>query len=206
MFSIDTIEYSGGAAEVIRSGRRTVSVEIRPDGSVLVRAPRGMSQERLRALLGERAAWIERHRRTALARREAAARAGALTDRELDELAAGAREDLPARVRRFASLVGTDYGRVTIRRQRTRWGSCSGRGDLSFNCLLMLAPEAVRDYVVVHELCHRLVMDHSPRFWAQVERVLPRWRDSRQWLRREGAVLMARLDSAPPEGYTEDHK
>ena len=101
---------------------------------------------------------------------------------------------MAARCERFAPLIGVTYGRIAIRRQRTRWGSCSGKGDLNFNCLLMLAPEPVRDYVVVHELCHRKYMDHSPRFWAEVERVLPDWRERRRWLRDYGGGLLERAE------------
>jgi predicted metal-dependent hydrolase len=85
------------------------------------------------------------------------------------------------------------YGRITIRNQKTRWGSCSGKGNLNFNCLLMLAPPEVLDYVVVHELCHRREMNHSPRFWALVEQVLPDWRQRRQWLKTHGDALMRRM-------------
>ena len=98
-----------------------------------------------------------------------------------------------ARAAFFAPLVGVRYGRVSIRSQHSRWGSCSSLGNLNFNCLLLLAPEEVLDYVVVHELCHRLEMNHSPRFWAQVERVLPDYAAARTWLRQNGESLLARL-------------
>jgi predicted metal-dependent hydrolase len=90
----------------------------------------------------------------------------------------------------FAPLLGVTYGSVTIRTQKTRWGSCTGKGDLNFNCLLMLAPEEVRDYVVVHGLCHRKHMDHSSAFWAEVERVCPDCKLYRRWLKDNGAALM----------------
>ena len=94
---------------------------------------------------------------------------------------------------RLAPLVGVSIHRVTIRCQRTRWGSCSAKGNINLNCLLMICPEEVRDYVVVHELCHRREMNHSPRFWAEVERVMPDYRRHRRWLKEEGSALMGRL-------------
>ena len=84
------------------------------------------------------------------------------------------------------------WGRITIRCQKTRWGSCSAKGNLNFNCLLMLSPPQVQTYVVVHELAHRKHMDHSPAFWAEVETVLPDYRDSVRWLKTNGGKLLSR--------------
>ena len=87
-----------------------------------------------------------------------------------------ARRCIPERVRYYAPKVGVDYCSITIRCQKFRWGSCSGRGNLSFNCLLMLTPPEVIDSVVVHELCHRKEMNHSAAFYAHVLRVFPEYR------------------------------
>ena len=181
--------------EIVRSSRRSISVEIRRDGSVLVRAPRRMSREQIDSFLEQKRAWIEKHRRLMAEKQSAAAEMEKLSPAELEGLAARARDDLVKRAAYFAPLVGVTYGRITIRAQRTRWGSCSSRGNLNFNCLLMLAPDEVRDYVVVHELCHRRHMDHSPAFWAEVERVMPHWRERRRWLKENGDLLLARLDN-----------
>ena len=94
----------------------------------------------------------------------------------------------------YAPLVGVSYGRITIRCQRTRWGSCSSKGNLNFNCLLMLAPPEVLDCIVVHELCHRKEMNHSQRFYAEVLRVMPDYRERYKWLKENGHMLMAMLD------------
>ena len=112
---------------------------------------------------------------------------------EVHKLADEAVRVLPGKAAYYAPIVGVTYGRITIRNQRTRWGSCSGKGNLNFNCLLMLAPEEVQDYVVVHELCHRLEMNHSPEFWKEVERVLPDYRTAKQWLKEHGDELMGRI-------------
>jgi hypothetical protein len=90
-----------------------------------------------------------------------------------------------------AAELGVSFLRIEVRDQRTRWGSCSPRGTLSFNWRLVLAPFAVLDYVVVHELCHLREPNHSARFWRLVESRRPAWRDQRAWLREHGPELLA---------------
>jgi predicted metal-dependent hydrolase len=100
-----------------------------------------------------------------------------------------AREEVQPRLHRAVGALGAPSARLAIRGQRTRWGSCSSSGTVSINWRLLLAPEAVLDYVVWHEACHLRVPDHSPRFWALVERHRPGFRDPRRWLREHGATL-----------------
>lgn len=179
--------------EIIRSRRRTLSVEISRDLRVIVRAPLRLPQREIACFLSERAGWIEEHLAQARRRLAAAADLPKLTDAEQQELRRRAKETIPARVEFFAGRLGVSFGRISYRFQRTRWGSCSARGDLSFNCLLLLCPPEVLDYVVVHELCHRRHMDHSGRFWAEVAVMLPDYQARRAWLREHGPALMARL-------------
>ncbi len=101
-----------------------------------------------------------------------------------------ARAEIGARLDRATALVGASYSGLSIRAQRTRWGSCSARGGMSFNWRLLLAPESVLDYVIWHEVCHLEILDHSPRFWALLGRRWPGWREDRAWLRRHGATLV----------------
>ena len=101
-----------------------------------------------------------------------------------------ARSEIEPRVQRACALAGTSYTRLTIRGQRTRWASCSRSGSMSFNWRLLLAPEAVLDYVVWHEVCHLEVMDHSPRFWRLVAARSPGYREHVRWLRTNGATLV----------------
>ena len=102
-----------------------------------------------------------------------------------------ARTVITPRVQRATAALGiTRPTRLAIRNQRTRWGSCSTTGALSFNWRLLLAPEPVLDYVVWHEVCHLVVMDHSNRFWSLVERHVPDYREPRRWLRRNGTALV----------------
>ena len=174
--------------KLIRSHRKTVSVRVTPEGEVEVRAPWLYARYKIEAFLRQKEPWIQAQ----LRRRSAAARVQPLTAQEHQALAETAKKWFSEKTACYAPLVGVTYGRITIRTQHTRWGSCSAKGNLNFNCLLMLAPEAVRDYVVVHELCHRKEMNHSKAFWAHVERVLPDYRIPRKWLKDNGAALMAK--------------
>lgn len=177
------------AFQLIRSNRKTVSIQIQPDGTVVVRCPRTMRIETVRGFVRSKADWIEKHQKT----KQQAAKQAPFTMTEIRALADEACRLIPERVRWFAPVVGVTYGRITIRNQRTRWGSCSSQGNLNFNCLLMLMPREVLDYVVVHELCHRKHMDHSAAFWAEVERVLPDYKLRRKWLKDNGNAFISRM-------------
>ena len=178
---------------LIRSSRRSIALEVTPEGELIVRAPRFAPKAQIEALLEEKADWIARARARAAAQTEAAADAGLLSPEDLKALAAQARAYLPGRVAHFAAALGVDYGRITIRAQRSRWGSCSPQGNLNFNCLLMLTPPEVIDSVVAHELCHRKHMNHSAAFYAELRRVFPDYDRCRAWLKKEGPVLLARI-------------
>ena len=174
---------------LIRSSRKTVAIQITPAGEVILRCPRNMKQKEAEAFLESKRNWIEKHL-DALSRQEPLP---TLCAEDISALARDAASDLSARAAALAPSVGVDYGHITIRCQKTRWGSCSSKGNLNFNCLLMLCPEEVRDYVVIHELCHRKEMNHSPRFWALVAQACPDYARHRSWLKEHGRSLMARL-------------
>ncbi|HET8758075.1 MAG TPA: SprT family zinc-dependent metalloprotease [Solirubrobacteraceae bacterium] len=101
-----------------------------------------------------------------------------------------ARAEIAPRLDAAVARAGTAYTGLTIRGQRTRWASCSSTGAMSFNWRLLLAPEAVLEYVIEHEVCHLEVMDHSPRFWRLLESRVPDWRGHARWLRRYGSTLV----------------
>lgn len=176
---------------VKRSNRKTLCLEITAHG-LLVRAPIRATDRDIRRFVEEKQPWIEKHLGKAERNRNAQPK---LTTEELESLARQAMEVIPQRVAYYAPLIGVTYGRITIRNQRTRWGSCSSKGNLNFNCLLMLAPSEVLDSVVVHELCHRRQMDHSAQFYAEVLRVFPAYHKWNQWLKENGDALLARLGS-----------
>ena len=177
---------------IIYSPRKTISIEIKPDG-LIVRAPKGMSRREINAFLESKRSWIEKHLSKMQERQEALEKVEPFTMDEIHELADKALVVIPEKVKKYAPIVGVDYGRITIRNQRSRWGSCSSKENLNFNCLLMLFPDEVIDYVVVHELCHRKHMNHSVAFYAEVERVFPEYRKCQKWLKENGGLYLNRL-------------
>ena len=163
---------------VVESSRRSVQIEVTKRGGVKVRMPFGMGRETALGFLRRPADWVDAH--VLRIRQQLGSNAQArgmseapFSEADLKALKKAARADLTERLKKWAPLVGVTYGTVSIRAQKSRWGSCSSAGNISLNCLLALTPEFVRDYVVVHELCHRKEMNHSARFWAEVGRVLP---------------------------------
>ncbi|MBR1533061.1 MAG: M48 family metallopeptidase [Ruminococcus sp.] len=177
---------------LIKSRRKTISVELR-DGEVVVRAPNRMPKREINAFVEKHTEWIEKQQKKW---NEQQAQLGAiekLTEDELDALYQQAKAVIPDRVRYYADLLGVDYGRITIRCQRTRWGSCSAKKNLNFNCLLMLTLPEVLDSVVAHEVCHLREMNHSARFYALVTEIFPDYHHWNRWLKDNGKALMARI-------------
>ena len=179
--------------KIIRSDRRTISLEITPAGQVLVRAPRHMPEAKIQRFVRDKSDWLQKHLQNRETEQKALIEEGRFTECEIKKLQALAKQVIPEKVAYYARLMGVTYGRISIRKQKTRWGSCSREGNLNFNCLLMMTPPEVLDYVVVHELSHRLEMNHSARFWAQVEKVIPDYRKPRKWLKEHGNQLMLRM-------------
>ena len=174
---------------VVRSRRKTLAVQIENSGTVTVRAPLRLPQAAIDTFLREHQDWIALHLQKAALREKQPP----FSPEEIRALAARATRELPPLCARYAGQMGVRYSRVTIRAQHTRWGSCSRKGNLNFNCLLMLCPLEVREYVVVHELCHLKEMNHSLRFWQEVKNVLPGYEAARRWLKTEGQRLIERL-------------
>ena len=188
---------------VIRSKRKTVAIQVNSDLSVTMKVPLRITKKDIERIIREKESWILKHQAD-ITRRKAEYEAKCepkLTYEEIRELADKALKYFPERVAYFAPIVGVKYGRITIRNQKTRWGSCSSKGNLNFNCLLMLAPPEVIDYVVVHELCHRKEMNHSAAFWNEVAKVLPDYKKSIKWLKTEGGMVMKLRKSIIRRGY-----
>lgn len=177
--------------ETVFTDRKTVSVKITDAGKVRVSAPRQMTPAQVVSILQKDADRI--NKMLARFRELQAEDQPPLTGEEIRALAEAAVQDLPPRVQHYAALLGVQYGRISVRCQRTRWGSCSQAGNLSFNCLLMLMPPEIRDSVVVHELCHRLEMNHSKAFYALVNGVFPDYARCAAWLKAHGPAIMRRM-------------
>ena len=187
IFHTNNIEFS-----IIHSSRKSIALELKP-GVLTVRAPKSMSRREIDDFLESKRGWIEKHLSKMQDRQEALEQLPPYTMDEIRKLADKALVVIPGRVKKYAPIVGVDYGRITIRNQRSRWGSCSSKGNLNFNCLLMLFSDEVIDYVVVHELCHRKHMNHSAVFYAEVERVFPEYRKCQKWLKENGHMYLSRL-------------
>ncbi len=184
---------------IVRSRRKTMEIRVHEDLTVTVRAPLRMSEEKIREFLRKKEGWILRSFRKMEEARLRLEEEGSCPPgpEEIRELKEQALRVIPEKVSYYAGILGVTYGRITLRAQKTRWGSCSAQGNLSFNCLLMLAPPEVLDYVVVHELCHRKEMNHSQRFWEEVEKVLPGYREPRKWLKERGTLLIRGTGASP---------
>jgi predicted metal-dependent hydrolase len=173
--------------EVRRSARaRRWRLEVPWGAPARLTIPRWMSAAEAERVLADKRPWLEEQRRRQVPRL-------GLERLSVSESEArvAARELVSMLAEEEAERVGVAYQRIRIGGQRTLWGSCSARGTLSFNWRLVLGPPDVLDYVVVHELCHLRVPNHSRRFWNLVERHRPAWRDQRDWLREFGPELLA---------------
>ncbi len=155
---------------VIRSDRHSLSIQVKPDGSIIVRAPMRCPDQEIRQALTRHAGWI---RKKLALLEQAKAEKIEITPKMREDGIRKARQLLPERTAYFAARMGVDYHRITIRNQKTRWGSCSSKGNLNYNWKLALLPGHLIDYVVVHELAHRVEMNHSGRFWKLVGQQLP---------------------------------
>lgn len=183
---------------LIKSRRRTIAVQV-SDKGVIVRAPLRTSRREADVFVRQHEDWIKKQIEKRGRQKAEADGAQKLTPDEIAALYERAREYLPGRVQYYTSLLGETCGRITVRCQRTRWGSCSTKRNLNFNCLLMLTPPEVIDAVVVHEVCHLREMNHSAVFYAHVLRLCPDYRRWDKWLKDNGRLLLARLPDADRE-------
>lgn len=168
--------------QVIYSRRRTCAIQIMEDGRVVVRSPYGIPKEQIERFLLQKQDWITK-KSAEMKECQKNVRRLMFTEEQRKMYARKAGEIITGRVAYFAQKMSVSYGNITIREQKTRWGSCSSKGNLNFNWKLILMPSEVLDYVVVHELSHRKEMNHSKRFYKVVESVMPDYKVWQNWLR-----------------------
>lgn len=166
---------------MIRSKRKTVSITVKSGGRVIVRAPLLASVRRINEFVESKEDWINKNVKRVL--ENPAQKPREFTPEEKKRLVKQARILITQRVEYYAPIVGVSYNRIAIKDAKTRWGSCSRDGNLNFSFRLVLKPLELLDYVVVHELCHRIHMNHSKEFWKEVERILPDYKDRRKRLK-----------------------
>lgn len=182
------MEYS-----IIRSKRKTISVEITRDAKVIVRAPLKMRPVDIEQFLNDKSTWIDKTLEKVKASKEDTS-LPPFSAEEIALITKRAKEYISNRVSFFADVMGVSFGRICIKHQKTRWGSCSGKGNLNFNCLLMLCPLEVIDYVIIHELCHLKHPNHSKDFWNEVEKYMSDYKVHKKWLKDKGHTLISRLE------------
>ena len=179
--------------QAVYSARKTMGLEVKPDGRIYARFPRRTPDKTARAFIREHSRWIVEKWLMMEQRREKTQmrpRRDYEEDPALERIyRKRAKERLMGRAASFAGIMHVTYGTLRLSSARTRWGSCSARGNLNFHWKLILMPPEILDYVVVHELAHRKQMNHSKLFWAEVERILPDYERRRRWLKENGGCV-----------------
>lgn len=178
--------------KIIRTDRKNLAIQVK-NGEIIARAPKRMKEEEIYRFIESKKELIAKHLTVQLQHKQALQSIPPLTQDEINALAQKAKQVIPQKAAYYAQKIGVQYNRITIRCQRTRWGSCSSQGNLNFNCLLMLLPDEIIDSVVVHELCHRKQMNHSKAFYAEIDKVFPNYAACHKWLNENGRLYLGRL-------------
>lgn len=165
-----------------------MEIQVDDFGRITLRVPVSASETDVIRFFESKKKWAESHSAKLKGNGEPA-----LTEDEVREMFSAAERIIPGRVKLYAEKLRVSYGKITIRNQVTKWGSCSSAGNLSFNCMLALMPEKVLDSVIVHELCHIRYMNHSTGFYKAVRRIMPEYDVWRGWLRENGSAYMCRM-------------
>ena len=174
---------------IIRSSRKTLAIQVSVSGQVTVRAPHTMPDSTIHRFLSQKESWILEHlSHAATEPAQSSAENPPLSEFRRSYYMESARKIFKRKTAAYARKMDVTYGRITIREQKTRWGSCTSEGNLNFNWRLIFAPEKVLNYVVVHELAHRKEMNHSPAFYAVVASVMPEYKHT-----KNGSEITAEL-------------
>lgn len=184
--------FENAEVSVIKSKRKTISIQVKPN-EIIIRAPLRMKEKEIEKFVETKRNWIEKHLKSVSEKQKLLQNIEPYSEEEIKNFVAKAKKIIPPKVEFYADKIGVTYNGISIRCQRTRWGSCSSKGNLNFNCLLMLLPDDIIDSVVVHELCHRKQMNHSPKFYEEIEKVFPEYKRCHVWLKQNGGAYLARI-------------
>lgn len=179
--------------EVRRSKRKSAAIKITADMQIVVYVPLYVSDNEIERMIISKSKWIDEHMLKVQSTIDERSKLEKITFEQVKELADQAVEYIPKRVKYYAEKENFVYNKITIKNLVSRWGSCSTKGNLNFNCLLMLTPDYVIDYIVVHELCHLREMNHSEKFWTEVEKIMPDYQRAELWLKQNGGNLISRM-------------
>lgn len=179
--------------EVRRSKRKSATIKITADMQIVVFVPLYVSDNEIEKMVISKSKWIDKHMLKVQSTIDERSKLEKITFEQVKELADQAVEYIPKRVKYYAEKENFVYNKITIKNLVSRWGSCSTKGNLNFNCLLMLTPDYVIDYIVVHELCHLREMNHSEKFWAEVEKIMPDYQRAELWQKQNGGNLISRM-------------
>ena len=179
--------------EVRRSKRKSAAIKITADMQIVVFVPLYVSDNEIERMVISKSKWIDEHMLKVQSTIDERSKLEKITSEQIKELADQAVEYIPKRVKYYAEKENFVYNKITIKNLVSRWGSCSTKGNLNFNCLLMLTPDYVIDYIVVHELCHLREMNHSEKFWAKVEKIMPDYQRAELRLKQNGGNLISRM-------------
>ncbi len=166
--------------KVIKSGRKTVSLEISRDAEVIVRAPYGTKDKFIEEFVNSHKSWIENHLNGRLEKAEMFK----FAEENSKALKKAAKEYIFKRAEEFAEIMNVKYSGIKITSAKTRFGSCSGKNSLCFSYILMLYPKEAVDYVIVHELAHTVEHNHSKRFYKIIEKYLPDYKQRERMLKK----------------------
>ena len=175
---------------IVKQHRKSISIKIRNSSLIEVHAPFGVGDKDIDAFVEKHGDWINAKLAEMQEAESALNSIDVASKAEFDEKIELAKKIIPEKCAYYADMIGVDYGRITLKAQKTLFGSCSAAGNLNFNIALMFAPEKVLDYVIIHELCHLKEMNHSMDFWHEVEKVMKDYKVERQWLKDNGAIIM----------------
>lgn len=176
-----------------KSRRRSISVSVIEDNKVLVKAPYFTPEHTIKDFLISKKDWLTKQIEKQNNEKEKAISLGLISEDELKKIKKTAKKVIPEKVEYWSNKIGVTYGRISIRLQTSRWGSCAQNGNLNFNCLLVIMPEEILDSVIVHELCHRKYMNHSKDFYSEIDRVFTDYKKCNKWLKEHGGIYMKRI-------------